>query len=58
MSSYEYTSGKNLNLKEEQEKTLKTPVLKANFILNTIQMLLQMLWNPDLFHLKFLYKLL
>lgn len=33
MVEYEFTRGKDLDLKEEQERTLSTPVLPANFIL-------------------------
>lgn len=33
MSKYEYTMGKEVDLKAEQEKTLNVPVMKANFVL-------------------------
>lgn len=44
MSAFEYTIGKTLNLKEEQEKTLQTPKLPANIILKG------MFWTFDVLY--------
>ncbi|MFA7255277.1 MAG: alternative oxidase [Candidatus Omnitrophota bacterium] len=46
MGSYEYTMGKTLDLKAEQEKTLATPKLPANLILKF------MFWQFDVLYGK------
>jgi ubiquinol oxidase len=46
MGLYEYTMGKNLNLKDEQEKTLAAPKLSANLILRF------MFWQFDVLYGK------
>ena len=39
MEKFEYTMGKELDLKSEQAKTLATPVLKANLFLKILYIL-------------------
>ena len=46
MKSYEYTMGKTLDLRVEQEKTLATPKLPANLILKL------MFWQFDVLYGK------
>jgi hypothetical protein len=46
MSKYELTMGKNVDLKKEQEKTLQSPVMPANFILR------MMFWAMDFYYGK------
>jgi hypothetical protein len=42
---YEYTRGKKVDLKAEQEKTLETPVMSANFILRTMYFTMDVLYG-------------
>jgi len=45
MSGYEYTMGKVVDLKVEQKKTLETPVLKANLILKSMYLMMNLLYG-------------
>ncbi len=46
MSKYEYTIGKELDLIAEQEKTLSTPCLPANFILKGMFLTFDIVYGP------------
>ncbi len=52
--AYEYTVGKILNLREEQEKTLKTPCLKPNVILQGMYITFDLFYGPKRTLPKFL----
>jgi ubiquinol oxidase len=45
MSLYTYTMGKNVDLKEQQEKTLSTPVMKPNLILKSMYLMMDILYG-------------
>lgn len=45
MAEFEYTMGKTLNLKTEQEKTLQTPVMRANIILRMMYLMMDLLYG-------------
>ncbi len=45
MAKYEYTMGKDLDLKAEQEVTLQTPVMKANIILRSMYLMMDILYG-------------
>ena len=45
MTTYEYTMGKDVNLKAEQEKTLNTPVMQANLVLRSMYLGMDMLYG-------------
>ena len=47
MSNYEYTIGKELDLKVEQEKTLSSPRLKSNFILKIMYWMMDVLYGKE-----------
>lgn len=47
MSRYEYTIGKELDLKKEQEKTLSTPSLKSNLILKMMYLTFDILYGKE-----------
>ncbi len=42
---YEYTMGKDLDLKAEQERTLQTPVMKANIILRIMYISMDLIYG-------------
>ncbi len=44
-AQYEYTMGKELDLKAEQEKTLQTPVMKANIILKSMYVAMDLIYG-------------
>jgi len=43
--TYEYTMGKELDLKAEQEKTLQTPVMKANMLLKGMYLAMDLVYG-------------
>lgn len=45
MNRYEYTMGKDVDLKAEQEKTLRTPVMKSNLILKSMFLMMDILYG-------------
>jgi hypothetical protein len=45
MEKYEYTIGKEVDLKEEQKRTLNTPRLKTNFILKGMILMLDLMYG-------------
>lgn len=42
---YEYTMGKDVDLKAEQQKTMQTPVMSANFILRMMYLTMDLLYG-------------
>jgi ubiquinol oxidase len=46
-SKYEYTMGKEMDLKAEQEKTLQTPVMQANIILRMMYLTMDLLYGKQ-----------
>jgi len=46
MGSYEYTMGKELDLKAEQEKTLAAPALRSNVILKVMYWTMDKIYGP------------
>ena len=47
MSKYEFTMGKELDLKAEQEKTLASPYLRSNFILKGMYWTMDFLYGKE-----------
>jgi len=45
MAKYDYTMGKDLDLKAEQERTLQAPVMTANFILKMMYVMMDVLYG-------------
>ena len=45
MARHEHTMGKGLDLKAEQEKTLQTPVMKANVILGAMYLAMDLIYG-------------
>ena len=47
MAKYEYTMGREIDLKAEQEKTLQTPAMKANIILKSMYFMMDLVYGTE-----------